>query len=319
MTPRRSAVRTAFTLIELLVVIAIIAVLIGLLLPAVQKVREAAARMSCSNNMKQIGLAYHNYESANQKLPPLYTDASYTRAPNHFCLTFILPYIEQGNLANLIDLRKDGYSVENFPAFTTPIKTFMCPSAPLQPTILYGNPSGKYSVLPPGVTEIRMGRTDYAAPSGCGGYWVDASIGTQPIAKGPPLLEDNRETPFTSVTDGLSNTTLMVEAAGRPFRYGFGGVKVGKDRDPNSSAGGWGDQDSWFGINGADGLLGTQGNGPAAVNGSSDNELYGFHTGGCHVVMGDGSVRMLKSTVTLAMLAALVSRSGGEILSQEAQ
>ena len=319
MPSRRVAARAAFTLIELLVVIAIIAILIGLLLPAVQKVREAAARMTCSNNLKQIGLAFHNYESANQKLPPLYTDGSYTKAPNHFCLTFILPYIEQGNLANLIDLKKNGYGVENFPAFTTPIKTFMCPSAPLEPTIRYGSPSGKYATLPPGVTEIRMGRTDYAGPAGCSGSWVDASIGTQVISKFPPLLEFNKETPFSAVSDGLSNTSLVVEDAGRPYRYGTGGVKRGADRDPNSSAGGWGDQDSYFNIGGADGNLGTQGSGPTAVNGSSDNELYGFHISGCNIVMGDGSVRLLKSNITLATLAILVSRQGGEILPDDAQ
>jgi prepilin-type N-terminal cleavage/methylation domain-containing protein len=304
----------AFTLIELLVVIAIIAILIGLLLPAVQKVREAASRMACSNNLKQIGLAFHNYESTNLAFPPMYTNGSYAEAPNHYALTFILPYIEQGNLGNQINMRISGYNVANFPAFTNPIKVFMCPSAPLEPQITYNVPSGKYTTLPSGVTTIRMGRTDYAVASGASGTWVTQSIGTQAISTGPGILEFNKQTKISAVTDGTSNTMLIAENAGRPFRYGAGFTKRGADRDGNGAAGGWGDPDSWFGINGADGNLGTQGSGPTAVNGSSDNEIYGFHTAGAHIVVGDGSVRLLKSNVTLAMVSAFLSRQGGEIL-----
>lgn len=318
MSVKHSA-RSAFTLIELLVVIAIIAVLIGLLLPAVQKVREAASRMSCSNNMKQLGLAFHNYENTFSAFPPMYTDTGYPQAPNHYCLTFILPYIEQDNLYKQIDLKTSGYAVQNFLPFTQPIKTFMCPSAPLQPTITYNVPSGKYQTLPAGVTQILMGRTDYAIASGAGGTWVTQSIGTQAIATGPGILEYNKTIKMSAVSDGLSNTMLVAEDAGRPFRYGFGGAKRGADRDGNGAAGGWGDPDSWFGVNGADGNLGTQGSGPVAVNGSSDNEIYAFHPGGAHVLMGDGSVRLLKSTITLAHLAALLSRQGGEILPDAVQ
>ena len=175
MLPQRF-VRRAFTLVELLVVIAIIGVLVSLLLPAVQSARESARRSQCQNNLRQLGLAFHNFETINKAIPPLYTDTAYTSAPNHLCLTWVLPYIEQSSLASQIDMKLSGYSVQNFPAFTTPIKSLMCPSASfLSPQLTYSTPSSKYQTLPPGVTQIRMGRTDYSAPSGCGAVMLCAS------------------------------------------------------------------------------------------------------------------------------------------------
>lgn len=310
--------RPAFTLVELLVVIAIIGILVGLLLPAVQAAREAARRMQCTNNLKQLGLAFHNHESAMKSLPPLYTTRTYIQ-PDHFCLTFLLPYFEQTALFNTIDMKTSGYAPANFPAFTKPIASFMCPSAPLEPLIPYNVPSGKYATLPTGVTQIRLARTDYSAPSGVSGTWVTQSIGTQAISGGPPILERDKFVKFGSISDGLSNTLFLVEDAGRPYRYGRGFVKRGADREGNGAAGAWGDADSWFGIGGANADLGTQGNGPTAVNGSSDNEIYGFHIGGANVLLGDGSVRFLSENVTLAMIAAFVSRQGGEILPEAVQ
>ena len=152
-------IRRGFTLIELLVVIAIIAILIGLLLPAVQKVREAAARMTCSNNLKQIGLAIHNYESSYGKLPAAYTklsspdtDPNAQFAGRNVGLSLqanLLPYIEQGALYAKLNPNLSEFDTANIPpngahsgtntAYASVVKTYLCPSDPTPPTLDYYN------------------------------------------------------------------------------------------------------------------------------------------------------------------------------------
>lgn len=340
--------RQAFTLIELLVVIAIIAVLIGLLVPAVQKVREAANRMSCTNNLKQLGMATANYESTNLTLPPARVDAPAgypvpafgvaapaTGTLQHGPITFLLPYLEQEALFKQYNMGLTWSDPGNATAIATIVKTVVCPSAPDAPQsrLDTGNPPGStnaprwssaptdyalangvngklgfapYSTIPPipgyDPTNGATDKNQYI-----GGILPSGTISSFSTAMSPPFYGDIGKKSLAGILDGTSNTVGFCEDAGRPFNYRTGNVKSSF----RSSGSGWADPDAEYWVDGfsTDGATSL---GPCTANCSNNNENFSFHTGGYNAVFLDGSVRFLKQSLTMAQVAAMISRAGGE-------
>jgi len=293
MAASRSVRRSAFTLIELLVVIAIIAILIGLLLPAVQKVREAAARSKCQNNLKQLGLGLHAYHDALGTLPAGY----YSAGP--FTYTGwqlqILPFIEQQalwtNSYNYLLANPANTDSNSFPAAGYVLSLFMCPSNTRPPTIVYS-----------GVTyEL----TSYL---GCTG-----TTSNNPIA-GNGILYCNSKVRLVDITDGTSNTIAVGErpAVGDMY-WGWGFSPYGNGAGDGDTVLGSNDVSVAIGMGDVATNIGFQApKQPAGTAEIDGGHFWSFHIGGALFLFGDGSVRYLSYSAN-NVFPAMCTRNGAEV------
>lgn len=331
--------RQAFTLIELLVVIAIIAVLVGLLLPAVQKVREAANRMKCANNLKQLGISLHNYEGTNNRWPPLYPGTAPGSSVFNYrytwsVLAMLNPFLEQTNIYNAMDLQQPMYDAANMItaankfAVVQKVPIFLCPSDRGVPV------SSAY-----GVTD--MGPANYVANHGTGlsGGGYGSPVGADGIFRA--VIGSK----IADITDGTSNTIAFSESilgdgaeisSSQPGDHNVAYKYLGYSGTLPSDSNCAGNPQSWNGYN-RRGFMWASGEARCV----SYNHYYtpnsksfdciandptntyiavGYraarsrHAGGVNVLLADGSTRFVQDGIALQTWRALATRSGGEIL-----
>jgi prepilin-type N-terminal cleavage/methylation domain-containing protein/prepilin-type processing-associated H-X9-DG protein len=338
--------RQGFTLIELLVVIAIIAVLVGLLLPAVQKVREAAARMKCSNNLKQMGLAEHNYHSTFGKFTCSYDiklpgggRTTSTIMPWGF---FLLPCMEQNNVYAAYDQNTISYAVgggaitPNGTVLSNSLQVYNCPSSPnngkqytfdvpANPGGIPGLPAGKLYAATSDYTALSGIRnwTTLVAPTAAETNLVDMGQrhGVLRVTSAEPALQSavSPAMSVANVTDGTSNTFLLTELAGRPDLYNSRRAVIAQGVNPGA---GWGDAfngEHWPNGTSFDGnLAGSDvAAGTCLINCSnleSRGAAYSFHDGGANFVLADGSVRFFSSNTNNRVIVFMITSTRGEVI-----
>ena len=342
-TRTRPAGHRAFTLIELLVVIAIIAVLIAMLLPAVQAAREAARRAQCVNNMKQIGLGLHNFESSQGFFPPsgirgtgscqpmnINVDGSGKILPSgqrasSYVFTHILPFMEQANLYNGYNIKVDFRSKVNSTSIGTLIPTLLCPSSANGNKFHDfddSNTSGDMAQTGGPWKGVHAAVTDYAVSNGVEDLIAASGLIDLTVTGQYSMLQNvdgghpNNVTYIAQATDGLSNTIMMSEAAGRPDLFRSGSRRDMAFIPGEGSAGGWADYDTGYTLHSYT-LDGSKIPGPCFTGCYNGNEDYSFHPGGGNYLMGDGSVRFLKATLPIRIYVRLLTRGMGEVLSAD--
>lgn len=325
--------RRAFTLVELLVVISITAILAALILPAVQQAREAARRMQCRNNLKQIGMAIHNYEASFTAFPPGRVSGGdngdcefeYPIEDNPGDCTdykswtgMVLPYLEQSTLASQYDDNSPWSSLRNRPIVSVPLAVFQCPAT------TGTERTDTHHVK--GAAATDYGSINQVMPRVFSDVFGVPDPGISARTGALAMYQANKS---ASITDGLSNSIMVAESAGRPVPYIHGEpmqhwqfLKYNDDEVVSISGQlvfedgiGWADPDAGFDVKGvqSDGVTVY---GPEFVNSINMAETYSFHSGGSQILLSDGSVRFLSQSTDSWVYVCICTRAGGEVVGE---